>query len=168
MKATAIFAACLSLLFAQTPAGPVLKPEVSSLAYFQGAWSCEGHFFSADRKISADMAFHPDVEGAWLVARHDDRPPNVFHALGLWGFDKTANHFVAVITDNFGGVRMFTSPGWEADRLTWTTETQSATGKTAQHFLIDKKSPREFAMTYETNRADGPWKPVDTITCTQK
>lgn len=80
-------------LAAQTLAAPDLKPEMASLAYFQGAWSCEGAFSSGE-KISADLIFRSDLDGAWLLLRHDDRPPNVFHAVGLWGFDKAQNRSV--------------------------------------------------------------------------
>jgi len=83
-------------------------------------------------------------------------------------FDKTANRFVAVIADNFGGMRMFSSPGWEADRLTWTSEVQSSKGKETQHFLFEKKSPHVYVVTYEVSRVEGQWKAVDTLTCSQK
>jgi len=66
-------------------AEPNLKPEVVSLAYFQGAWNCDG-IFSNGKNISSAMVFHPDLDGAWLVVRHDDRPPNIFHAAEMWGF----------------------------------------------------------------------------------
>lgn len=113
------------------------------------------------------MAFQPDLEGAWLMVRHDDRPPNTFHAVEFWGFDKTTGQFVAVVNDSFGGMRIFTSPGWQENRLTWTGDTL-APEKPKQHFLFDKKRPREFVVTFELSREEGGWRPIDVLTCTKK
>ncbi len=58
--------------------------------------------------------------------RHDDMPPDRFHALELWGFDSSAKNFVAFIYDNFGGVRKFTSDGLAGDQLIWKGESTKA------------------------------------------
>jgi hypothetical protein len=147
---------------------PKLKPELISLTFFQGVWSCDGKFSKDDRKISSDMTFQPDLEGAWIMVRHDDRPPNRFHAVEFWGFDKTTGRFVAVINDSFGSTRMFTSPGWQGDRLIWDGDALTPEKKPQQHFLFEKKGPHEFVVTFELSREEGGWKPIDVLTCTKK
>src|SRR4029077_3165825 len=143
-----------------------LKPALSALAYFQGDWSCDGHFFKRDRKIAADMTFRPDLNGAWLLLRHDDRPPNQFHAMEFWGFDEAGKQYISMVADSAGGLRLFTSPGWTEDRLVWTGDSlkQNAT----QRFIFEKKSARAFAMTYAALRSEGEWASIDTLTCNRK
>ena len=120
-----------------------LKPELASLKYFQGSWACEGRFVANGRPISAAMTFAPELDGAWLAHRLYDRPPNPFHALELWGYDKTARQFESFIHDNFGGVRLFTSPGWTGDRLVWTGDALTPDAKEVQHFIFERKSQSE-------------------------
>ena len=96
-----------------------LNHDLTTLNYFQGSWSCEGKFVQNNAPISADMTFAPELNGAWLAHRHDDRPPYPFHALDMWGYDRALKQFVSMLHDNGGGVRMFTSPGWEGSKLVW-------------------------------------------------
>lgn len=143
-----------------------LKHSLSALAYFQGDWSCDGNFFKGDRKISADISFKPDLNGAWLLVRHDDRPPNQFHALESWGFDEADKQYVSIITDSLGGLRLFTSPGWVEDHLVWMGD--GLKQNNAQRFIFEKKSARVFVMTYAALRSEGEWASVDTLTCSRK
>jgi hypothetical protein len=95
-----------------------LKPELRPLSYSIGQWSCEGEFVAAKKPISSRISISSDLDGSWLAFRWDDNAPHVFHALELWGFDKAANRFTNFVPDNFGGVRLFNSPGEEGDTLT--------------------------------------------------
>jgi hypothetical protein len=169
MKTSLIAAVAMSVVLSMNgQTDSPLKPALSSLAYFQGGWSCDGHFFKVDRKISADLTFRSDLNGAWLVLRHDDRPPNQFHAMEFWGFDEAAKQYVAVITDSGGGLRWFTSPGWTEDRLVWTGDNLSFRQNATQRFTFVKKNAREFVMTYAAVRGEGEWTSVDTLTCSRK
>lgn len=60
------------------------------------------------------------MDGSWIAFRWDELAPNPFHALELWGFDKTAKQFTDFIHSNFGGVRLFKPDAdWTTgDRLT--------------------------------------------------
>src|ERR1700735_4890405 len=86
---------------------PALNPALESFTYFVGHWNCEGEFVVVKKSTAAQISVASDLGGSALSFRWDDKPPNRFHALELWGFDKTANHFTNFIHDNFGGVRQF-------------------------------------------------------------
>jgi hypothetical protein len=168
MKILAFLLALGAGSLAAQSASQEFKPELEPLAYFRGAWSCEGHFFQGNRSIAADMTYTSELGGTWLMHRHDDRPPNQFHALELWGYDKTAKHFVSFLHDSLGGVRLFTSPGWETDRLLWTGNALAPNSKIVEHFIFERKSESRFVMSYEWKNGDAAWTPVDTVTCTRK
>lgn len=72
------------------PSEHKLKKEVAAFAPLQGQWSCAGVFPSNGKKIESKIAFVADLDGAGLVKRHDDLPPNVFHDADYWGFDSAA------------------------------------------------------------------------------
>jgi hypothetical protein len=87
-----------------------LKPELTSFQTLIGKWNCSGQLANHG-PIRSTIVFSPDLDGGWLRARHEDAPPNRYLSAEMWGYDKDAGSFIAVIHDNFGGARLFTSPG---------------------------------------------------------
>jgi len=154
----------------QTPASgasSALNAEMQPLAFFLGEWNCEGEFIASKKPIAAHISTTPDLDGAWIAFRWTDRAPSPFHALELFGYDKTAKHFTNFIYDNFGGVRLFNSPGWEADTLTWTGNMLAASGVLSERFVIERKSAKEFVITWETRKVGADWNAGDRLTCKQ-
>jgi hypothetical protein len=142
-----------------------LQRQVESLSPFEGKWSCEGIFPKSGKHIASHIIFAPDLEGAWLTVRHDDMPPDRFHALELWGFDSTAKNFVAFIYDNFGGVRKFTSSGLANDQLIWKGENTKADPPITERFVFNLKEASQFVVNYEIQRGTADWVVGDTLTC---
>jgi Protein of unknown function (DUF1579) len=172
----ALFALLVALFIAaprmssQTPtstAAPVLKPDVQPLAFFLGEWNCEGEFIASKKPIAAHISTTLDLDGSWIAFRWTDQAPSNFHALELFGYDKSAKHFTNFIYDNFGGVRLFNSPGWEADTLTWTGNMLSASAAPSERFVIERKSTKEFVITWETRKVGADWNAGDRLTCKQ-
>ncbi len=143
-----------------------LAAELQPLAFFERRWNCAGRFVQSGKPISSTETFAPDLEGHWLSMRHDDQPPFSFHALELWGFDKTAGQFSAYIFDNFSGIRRFTSPGWADNRLVW-TDTASVGGAT-DRFLFERKDSAQYQVTYAVSRDGKTWADVDTLQCQRR
>jgi hypothetical protein len=150
-----------------TSPAPALKPEMQPLAFFLGEWNCEGEFTASKKPIAAHISTTPDLDGSWIAFRWTDRAPSPFHALELFGYDKTAKHFTNFIYDNFGGVRLFNSSGWEADTLTWTGNALAASATPSERFVIERKSTKEFVITWEVRRPPADWAPGDRLTCKQ-
>jgi len=149
-----------------TPQGPVqLKTELEALAGFAGRWSCQGVFPSSGKAIESQLVFAPDLEGAWLAVRHDDLPPNRYHALEMWGFDAESKQFVAFIYDNFGGTRKFTSAGWVGKQLVWLGESAKTAPPVTERFRFASQGPNQLLMNYEVKKGSGDWAVGDTLTC---
>jgi hypothetical protein len=146
-------------------APPTLKAELQPLASFVGEWNCEGEFVASKTPIAAHIAIAPDLDGTWLTFRWDDKAPNRFHAFEVWGFDKTAKHFTNFIYDNFGGARLFQSSGWEGDTLTWTGNALASPPAANERFTIERKSPKEFVISYDTRKPQAEWATGDRLAC---
>ena len=142
-----------------------LKQELAIFAPLQGRWSCQGVFPSNGKRIESRIAFAPDLDGAWLVKRHDDLPPNVFHDAEYWGFDFGAKQFVAFIYDNFGGVRKFTSSGWAEDKLIWLGEPSKSDPPRLERFVYKRDSAGQIEVNWEVKQGTKDWSVGDTLTC---
>jgi hypothetical protein len=144
-----------------------LKPELSSLAYFLGDWDCAGKFDGSGKAIAAHQHFSPELEGAWIAFRHDDTPPFNYHALSEWGWDSTQKKFVMTAQDNFGGVRVFYSSGWNSMQLQWDGDAVGSTSAPAQRFTFERVDDRHFKVSYFTLK-NNAWSRMDSSTCSKQ
>jgi hypothetical protein len=160
---------------AQGPKPPA--PLDSALvAAFQGSWHCAGAFANG-KKIESDMTFTPDLDRHWLRVVHDDVPPNSYHAQSMWGTDPGTGKLMAVIFDNFGGARRFTSAGWSGRvvRFDIAAMGDSAPSSAARNmnrierFTYTTGTAGTFGMRYEVS-ADGgqSWRLGDELRCTRR
>jgi hypothetical protein len=151
------------------PPSSALKPELQPLSFFIGHWSCAGEFPASHKPISSRISISPDLDGSWLAFRWDDNPPNQFHALELWGFDKSEHHFTNSIYNNFGGVYLYNSAGWIGDQLTWGPRDLPPNSPIArEQYVIERKSTKEFVISWEIVRKSQPqqqWAVGDRLTC---
>ena len=142
------------------PATPALAKEMSAFSPILGEWNCKGVFVSSGKEMASHISASPALDGAWIAVHHDDLPPNRFHALEMWGFDKQAGQFFEFIYDNFGAVRRFTSPGWSADKLIWTKDSQDR----PERFIFKTKSALEMIVDWQVKK-EKDWVTGDTLTC---
>jgi len=148
--------------------GKKLKKEIESMAGLQGQWSCGGVFPSSGKHIASEIVFAPDLENAWLLVRHDDTPPNMFHSSEYWGFDSGKKQFVAFVFDNFGGARKFTSSGWMNDELIWAGEASTTRPPTIERFVYKKDGPDQLMVNWEVKKGTADWRVGDSLTCKRR
>jgi hypothetical protein len=144
-----------------------LKPAISSLAYFTGDWECAGKFDSSGKTIEAHQHFAPDLEGAWILFQHDDKPPFSYHALAEWGWDSVRKEFVMTVQDSAGGVRLFHSNGWNSTQLQWHGDAVGGASDPDQRFSFERLDERHFKVSYFTLK-NGGWSRVDSSTCSKQ
>ncbi|HLN98198.1 MAG TPA: DUF1579 family protein [Pyrinomonadaceae bacterium] len=125
--------------------------------FFIGQWSGAGEFSNA-RKIEADVSFSADLDNQWLNYRHTDRAPNKYKATGMWGFDRDSERFLMLVTDNFGGARLFVSDGWLDGRIVFNSARLLAVSPMQERFTFARESANTFRMTYETSRDGNTWR----------
>jgi hypothetical protein len=153
-----------AVLLSQSATDSQIKPEISSLAFFNGDWECSGKFDSSGKSIEAHLHFAPDLDGAWILFRHDDKPPFNYHALAEWGWDAAGKQFVMTVQDSPGGVRMFSSQGWNSKLLQWDGDTLRGASDPGQRFTFEKLDERHFTVSYFVRKPDN-WSRIDSSTC---
>ncbi len=156
-----------SSLTAQAATGPALKPTLSSLAYFAGDWECSGRFDSSGKAIEAHQHFASDLDGTWIVFRHDDKPPFNYHSLAEWGWDASHKEFVMTVQDSGGGVRLFHSQGWSSAQLQWDGDAVGSASTPSQRFSFERLDERHFKVSYFTLKS-GEWSRMDSSTCSKQ
>ena len=116
-----------------------LAQTLQPLSFFKGQWDCAGKFVQSGKPIRSGEVFTADLAGHWLAMRH------------------------GYVFDNGSGIRRFTSPGWQGDRLVW-TDAESTHGAT-DRFVFERDGPDHYRVTYAVRRGGGDWKAGDTLSC---
>jgi hypothetical protein len=160
-----------SFSFASQPAENQVKPALSSLAFFLGDWECSGKFDSSGKSIDASQHFTSELDGSWILFRHDDKPPFNYHSLAEWGWDSAAKNFVMIAQDSTGGVRVFRSNGWDSlfasRRLQWEGDTLGSASAPSQQFTFERLDDRHYRVSYSV-RKSADWSRVDSSTCSKQ
>jgi hypothetical protein len=161
------FIFCVTSCFLNAQTLTELKPAVSALGYFNGDWECSGKFDSSGKVIEAHQHFVPELNGAWMLFRHDDKPPFNYHALAEWGWDQGQKQFVMTVQDSVGGIRLFRSSGWSSRQFQWDGDALSSTSPPSQRFTFERLDERHFRVSYFTLKNDN-WSRMDSSTCSKQ
>jgi hypothetical protein len=148
-----------------TPGGNIANPEQQVLSPLVGKWNCSGRFARSGKPIESTISFTPILDGNWMLVQHDDLPPNKFHALELWRYDKDSKRFTATLFDNFAKQeRSFTSDDKGPEKLTWD---RSMDGGVEQ--FVFELSGKQLSVGYQVKRPPATdWTLVDSLSCSQK
>jgi hypothetical protein len=148
-------------------ASPELKAPLASLGYFNGDWDCTGKFDSSGKTIEAHQHFAPELDGAWMTFRHDDKPPFGYHSLAEWGWDTASKKFVMIAQDSGGGARVFYSEGWNGALLQWDGDAIGASSTPTQRFSFERLDDQHFKVSYFALK-NNAWSRVDASTCSKQ
>jgi hypothetical protein len=135
--------------------------DMSPFRALVGRWTCAGAFAANGRPIAANVSVVWDETTGSLLVRHDDLPPNGFHAVELWGKAKGGG-FRASVADAYSGIRWLTSPGWTAGALEWT---RSEADVPAEKFRYSDVSSSGFAVEWFVFDKLGQPKLGDSLQC---
>lgn len=165
--ALAVLCGLFELFAPALGAAQQLKPELAPLGYFIGDWQCSGKFDSSGKSIEARQHFAPDLDGSWILFRHDDQLPFSYHALSQWGWDSTRKTFIMTAQDSAGGLRIFRSEGWNSSQLQWDGDGVDSTADPAQRFVFERINDRTFKVSYFTRKAEN-WSRIDSSNCSKR
>jgi hypothetical protein len=170
MKAARIHFGLAALIFFGLAPVVSLRSQAGSnvsggpFSFFVGRWHCSGKFASNAKAISANLAFESILDGKFMLFRHDDEPPFNCHAWSEWGWDATTRQFVSTIQDSTGGMRLFVSPGWDGQTLTWSGG--NLPDSSDQQFVFERLGDNNFRVSY-FHKKDASWLAVDSSSCSK-
>jgi hypothetical protein len=130
------------------------------LRYFEGTWHCDGVFPSNGRKISSKLTFTWYAQTGTILKQHDDEPPNGYHAVELWASNKDG--LQNMIADSAGGVRFFSSFGWDGDSLTWIGVSDRTL---KEKFVYTKLDAATLRVDWAVSKNAAAFVIGDTLTC---
>lgn len=137
-------------------------------AFFSGEWEGTGQF-SNGKEIKADVKFSAELDSQWLLYSHQDRSPNKYKALGVWGFERNSGKFMMIVQDNFGSARSFESDsGWKDGKVIFINKVTTSTITYLERFTFERQSEKSFKMSYETNKDANGWRLGDYLIFTRK
>jgi Protein of unknown function (DUF1579) len=167
-------AAAKPAVAAAAPPPPAPKPaaELDQLKMFEATWKCDGKQpagpMGPEQDYKSTFKGRKDVDSFWIAFEYSQKKSKA-HALpivakGYLGFDPAAKKYVTLGVDNMGGSVSESSPGWEADKLTFTGDGQMGGQKISFRETYTKKSDKEMIWSGEMKMGKD-WIPVGTDTC---
>jgi len=157
--------ACSAGARAQTAPTPVpdMKPDLSAMSFMLGTWSCKSHVRGSERPDTSTTTM--DLDGRWMRS-HDVAPPfDKFRSRPIvtdtfTTYNPDLKIWVSTWVDNFGGYGTVTSPGWDGNKITWTTVV-SQDGSTGSDTTTKDSDTH---TTDVANGKDRDGKPTPTVT----
>jgi hypothetical protein len=159
---------------AAPPPPPAPKPaaELDQLKMFEGTWKCDGKQpagpMGPEQVYKSTFKGKKDVENFWLAFEYSQKKSKVhtmpISAKGYLGYDPAAKKYVTLGVDNMGGSMSETSPGWEADKLTFSGDGQMGGQKISFRETYTKTGDKTMVWSGEMKMGKD-WIPVGTDTC---
>ncbi len=159
---------------AAPPPPPAPKPaaELDQLKMFEGTWKCDGKQpagpMGPEQVYKSTFKGKKDVENFWLAFEYSQKKSKVhtmpISAKGYLGYDPAAKKYVTLGVDNMGGSMSETSPGWEADKLTFSGDGQMGGQKISFRETYTKTGDKAMVWSGEMKMGKD-WIPVGTDTC---
>jgi len=167
-------AAAKPAVAAAPPPPPAPKPaaELEQLKLFEATWKCEGKQpagpMGPEQDYKSTFKGKKDVESFWISFEYSQKKSKA-HAMpviakGYLGYGPAAKKYVSLGVDNMGGSVTESSPGWEADKLTFTGDGQMGGQKISFRETYTKKGDKEMIWSGEMKMGKD-WIPVGTDTC---
>jgi len=155
-------------------ASPAPKPaaELEQLKMFEATWRCEGKQpagpLGPEQDYKSTFKGKKDVDSFWISFQYSQKKTKVHPlpiiAKGYVGYDPAAKKYVSLGVDNMGGSVTESSPGWEADKLTFTGDGQMSGQKISFRETYTKKGDKEMVWSGELKMGKD-WIPFGTDTC---
>ena len=155
-------------------ASPAPKPaaELEQLKMFEATWRCEGKQpagpLGPEQDYKSTFKGKKDVDSFWISFQYSQKKTKVHPlpiiAKGYVGYDPAAKKYVSLGVDNMGGSVTESSPGWEADKLTFTGDGQMSGQKISFRETYTKKGDKAMTWTGEMKMGKD-WIPVGTDEC---
>jgi hypothetical protein len=159
------------------PAAPAeekpLRPELDSLDFFVGNWTCTGKTFASpmgpEHETSAKVHASKEVGDLWIHITYDENKTAAnkmpYHAGVYMGYDAATKKFVEGCVDNFGGYCTQSSGGWNGEVITFEGTANGSGQPIGVRDTFIKQGAKELVHAGEMQGADKKWAQSDKETC---
>jgi hypothetical protein len=153
---------------------PAAKPaaQLDQLKFFLGNWKCTGKqlatpMFGAEHPFTGVASARLESDGFWQQITYEEKKTPQHPGLklvGLWGYDVGGKRFIRAFGGSNGSWDSATSVGFNADKMVWTGDLSSPTGRMPFRQTFTKKSDKEWSFRLELN-VQGNWMPLNEVSC---
>jgi hypothetical protein len=104
---------------------PMAHPDLSSMSFMMGTWTCTQMLRGKERPDTSTTTMGYD--GTWMVTEDTAPPFDAYRTFAVKStnymtYDASTKQWIQTGVDNTGGYYTTTSPGWQANTITWTTK----------------------------------------------
>jgi hypothetical protein len=155
------------------PPPPKPPAQLEQLKFFLGNWKCSGKQLATpmsgpEHTFTGSASAKLESDGFWQEFIYEEKKSKDHPGLklvGLWGYDTGGKRFIRAAGSSMGGWDSATSIGFNAEKMVWTGDLSSPTGRMPFRQTFTKKSDKEWSFRLELN-VQGNWMPLSEVTCT--
>ena len=166
----AAFAAVVPFANGAPEQAPTPAPEMSSLKFFDGSWTCEGTMppspMGPGGKTTTSVKSHTDLGGFWQSGRVKSTMTGMPSMEGMFHmtYDPGAKQYVMLWVDNMGAWAKSTAAGWEGDKIVFSGEVAMGGKTMMSRETFVKGADGSFKRDSE-GQMEGKWVPMGNETC---
>ncbi len=158
---------------AAKPDVPKPSPELETLKFLNGAWSCETSMpagamgpDSPAMKSRTTIAFKKDLGGFFYRGDFQMKTKPAMKGSVFIGHQPASSLFTFSTVDSMGGVELATSPGFQGDTIEFTGDAFMMGQKMKVRETITKTGPKELVHKVEADSGKG-FEPMGEDHCKQ-
>jgi hypothetical protein len=133
------------------------------LKFWQGKWSCTGKMMAGpmgpEHPVMTTLDFKPALGNFWIQMAFDEKKtkenPMPMNGMMMSGWDPVKKMLARIDFLTGGGWAMFTSKGWEGDKMMWTGDAMMMGKMMKVQQTFNKKSDSEVMIMMEGAGPDG-------------
>ena len=166
--ATIAFAATSPTIESTPIPGPP-KPDFSAMKFLLGNWTCSTKSSRRPSAYTTTSTASIDPTGYWMVTKSVQHKtswvPQDLSATDMTTYDADAHRWVDVLTGDWGGYNVSTSPGWHGISMVWTDAVISPQGNVASTTptIVTKVSDTKTTARNTFKEKSGRTITVDTV-----
>jgi len=156
-----------------TPVVVIPKPDLSSMSFLVGTWSCSKQSSGRPAPYTATATYAVNPDGRWIEQTTVWNPvpwyPNKWTSNDKITYDADTKHWVDVEYDDIGGYGVSTSRGWAGNTIVWHDPTFTPSSKVASvtDTTMTKVSDSKVTLTWSITGSNNGKTVSENTTCTK-
>lgn len=156
-----------------TPVLVIPKPDLSSMNFLVGTWSCSKQSSQRPAPYTATVTYAVSPDGRWIEQTSVWNPvpwyPNKWTSNDKITYDAYTSRWIDVEYDDIGGYGLTTSRGWAGNTIVWHDPafTPSSKVASATDATMTKVSDSKVTSTWSVTLSNNGKTVSENTTCTK-